>query len=237
MLRTRDIVAAIMALVLTRMAWNENMESITANANLAFYLSRDGATTAAPFDVDGDGTTEALAVIKTTDKGNWVLQILDLKPLHQFGKTHLAPFRPSVLFESQGIGNSQEKPLELTTGQVLVQMGQVKPPKRSALSSDHHEYDDRTRHYFCGLDWHDAASKCGTPCPDGQGTNCPGDERCFADTPCNALATKKHLEETQVLFQLTPGGGTFRFDRTTRVYKARLRPFILTSLLLLISIS
>jgi hypothetical protein len=206
------MVAIVLALLLTRMAWNDNLESLSVSVNLAFYFPREQALAVSPFDVDGDGTSEALAVVHASSPMNWVLQILDLKPLHQFGKTHLAPFRPTVLFTSKDINEEGAEPLKLTTGQVLVKstaQTQKKFDKKPYVVATDQELTDRTRHYFCGLDWHDTASKCATPCPSGQASECPGDEKCFADTPCDALShsRKPMVEDTQVLFQLTPGGG------------------------------
>jgi hypothetical protein len=205
MLRTRDIVALVLALILTRMAWNDSTESLSASAHLAFYLPRENARVLSAMDVDGDGTNEALAVIKSS-KASWVLQILDLKPLHQFSKTYLAPFQPDVLFTSEELNENNAIPIKLITGQVLIKkQKQPKEEQKSAIASDQ-ELNDKTRHFFCGMDWHDAASRCGTACPGGQAGECQGDERCFADTPCDASG-KDSEEDTQVLFHLTPGGG------------------------------
>lgn len=205
MLRTRDIVAIVLALILARMAWNNSTESLSASANLAFYIPRENARVMAPFDVDGDGTNEALAVFKTL-QASWVLQILDLKPLHQFSKTYLAPFQPNAIFTSDEMSDNHAIPIKLTTGQVLIKKQKHSKEKNKVPFTSEHEIDDRTRRFFCGMDWHDAAAKCGTPCPSGQAGDCPGDERCFADTPCDALAKEKEAD-TQVLFHLTPGGG------------------------------
>jgi hypothetical protein len=204
MLRNRDIVAALFAVILARMAWNSSTESLSASAQLAFFLPRDGAKVVSPMDVDGDGTNEALAVLTQTPTRSWTLQILDLKPLHQFTKTFLAPFQPKVLFTSDEIRENNAIPIKLSTGQVMVKRG--KSQKKKYDLPEDVDVNDKNRNYFCGGDWQDAAQKCGTPCPGGQASECPGDERCFADTPCDALNTKSH-EDTQVLFQLTPGGG------------------------------
>jgi hypothetical protein len=208
MLRTRDIVAIVLALILARMAWNDNLESLSASVHLAFYLPRDKSPVVSPFDVDGDGTSEALAIIKATSDSSstsWVLQVLDLKPLHHFGKTHLAPFQPSVLFTSQELKEEDAVPLKLTTGQVFVKRN-GKSQEKPKITADQ-EFNERTRKYFCGKSWHDASDQCKTPCPNGQATECIDNERCFADTSCDALASGSSREDTQVLFQLTPGGG------------------------------
>jgi hypothetical protein len=204
MLRNRDMVAALFAVILSRMAWNSSTESLSASAQLAFFLPRDGAKAFSPMDIDGDGTNEALAVMTRTPTKSWALQILDLKPLHQFTKTFLAPFRPKVLFTSEELRENDAIPIKLATGQILVKKGMTKKTKYELPEGV--DINDKNRNYFCGEDWHDASQKCGTPCPGGQASECPGTERCFADTPCNALSTKSH-EDTQVLFHLTPGGG------------------------------
>ena len=220
MIRNRDIVAAILVLILARMSWDASTESLKASAQLAFFMPRDGANVMAPLDVDGDGTVEALAILapqkpKSTPPGtatpasSWILKILDLKPLHQYGKSFLAPFQPKMLFTSGEIKRSDHAiPIKLKTGQVLVNRPSSPAKKQKYDLPDGVEINDRNRNYFCGDDWHDASQKCGTPCPGGQATECPDNERCFADTPCDVLATKTHpREETQSMFQLTPGGG------------------------------
>jgi hypothetical protein len=216
MLRSRDIVAVFFALILTQMAWNDNLESLSASVHLAFYLPRhDSAmgtlgTKPALLDVDGDGTTEALAVISNSkvdsdgDEVQWKLRILDLKPAMQNDKTRVAPFRPKVLFESDPIRSaSRAKPVALVTGQVLV--------SSTLITADTHaqkeETGDRNRHYFCGVDWHDASVKCGTHCPGGLASDCPEGERCYADTPCDAHAPKHAQDQLAETMHLTPGGG------------------------------
>jgi hypothetical protein len=95
------------------MAWNDNLESLSAKVHLAFYLPRHDAklgtlgTKPALFDVDGDGTPEALAVISgNSDESAWKVQILDLKPAMQTDKTHVAPFRPKLLFDAPLLANN-----------------------------------------------------------------------------------------------------------------------------------
>lgn len=231
MLRNRDLVALILILILSRMAWDDGNESLSASANLAFFFPRDKIMVVDPMDVDGDGTNEALAVARAvgTHGDSFVLEIMDLKPLHSFSKIYLAPFRPQVLFTSTEIksghniagdptdgtvNGSVAQPIQMTSGQVLIQ-----PPKgrnghaaamtakKGGVSANDADFNERTRHYFCGSDWHDASTKCKTPCPKGQANECPDDERCFADTPCDALADRHSQEHTQVMFELTPGGG------------------------------
>jgi hypothetical protein len=215
MFRNRDVVALVLVVILSRMAWNDGTESLSASADLAFFFPRDQITVLSPMDVDGDGTSEAIAVAKAIpDKGEtFQLQVMDLKPLHTFGKRHLAPFRPKVLFTSKEINDNNAHPIHMITGQVLIKKhphsGADKTKKKMPVP-DNVDYNERTRHFFCGTDWHDASSKCGTPCPSGQANECPNDERCFADTPCDALGElyqNRATETTQVMFELTPGGG------------------------------
>ena len=215
MLRSRDILALVGTLILFRSAWNNGTESLSATADLAFFAPREGVMVLSPMDVDGDGTKEALAVVKAVpEKESFTLQIMDLKLLHGFRKIYLEPFRPKVIFASEEINDDNAHPIHLTTGQLLIQKTRHssspvsdEKEEKDRVSSDQ-SINDQTRHYFCGTDWHDASSKCSTPCPNGQANECPNDERCFADTPCDVLKPKFDEEESQKsMFELTPGGG------------------------------
>lgn len=53
------------------------------------------------------------------------------------------------------------------------------PSKEDPL---HHNYD-RTRHYFCGRDWHHASQSCHRHCGGGLSSECGEGETCYADTP------------------------------------------------------
>jgi hypothetical protein len=215
MIRNRDIVALVMIVILSRMAWDDSTESLSASANLAFYLPRDKSTTSSvvtPMDVDGDGTNEALAMVKSQGS-TWVLEILDLKRLHQQSKTTLlAPFRPSVLFTSEPVtltnaSSSSAVPVKLSTGHLVI----ANPRKKTTIVhpkvENNPDITDTNRKYFCGKDWHDASERCGTPCPEGQSSECPDDEKCFADTPCDVLNYETNDEVGSLEFLLTPGGG------------------------------
>ncbi|CAB9525155.1 expressed unknown protein (Partial), partial [Seminavis robusta] len=233
MLRTRDIVAAFLALILTRMAWNDQAENLSASIHLSFYFpfERDQVPPAA-FDVDGDGTSEALVTMlptlvhKTNGGQQFVLQLLDLKPLHSSyssAKTGVlgAPFQPRELLRSDPIVMTQEeegeehggapvKPLQIVTGQVMVR---GIPRQSQEADFDAMNLDERSKHYYCGSDWHDAASKCGTPCPSGTADVCPDNERCYADTPCDSSKPTQQQRDTLVdeihedNYHLTPAGG------------------------------
>jgi hypothetical protein len=213
MLRNRDMLALVGILILVRSAWNNGTESLSAAVDLAFFFSRERVIVLSPMDVDGDGTKEALAVVKAVpQKESFTLEIMDLKPLHGFRKTYLEPFRPKVIFTSEEINENNAHPIHLTTGQLLIKkrkssssINADEKEKNPDASNDQNE-NDRTRHHFCGTDWHDASSKCNTPCPNGQANECPDDERCFADTPCDALGNNE-LENQKNMFELTPGGG------------------------------
>jgi len=229
MFRARDVAALLAALLLTRMAWNDSTESLQASAHLAFYFPRDKATVVSPMDLDGDGTNEALAVIQRAQHEQvWEWKILDLKalapkrgagsgatsklsPSSALASTTLPPFQPPVLFSAKDTEarDSTVTPIQMTTGQVLVKptRGRFRRSKLdlSRVAGDT-EINERNRHYFCGIDWHDASQQCSHPCPSGQASECPDDRRCYADTPCDIEEQQKR-EETQVLFELTPGGG------------------------------
>jgi outer membrane protein assembly factor BamB len=204
MLRSRDIVALLMAVWLMRLAWNdENENSHSAAFHLAFYTH---AKVFEPLDIDGDGTTEALAIVEhNAAQQKWDLEILDLKPIHQKVLTNLPPFRPKSMFPPITI-ETLAAPITMATGQIMVQPKVTSKKVITTTATSGIDYTDRSRHYFCGTDWHDASQKCGTPCPGGTPGECPGDEKCFADTPCDALATASSAEgETD--YQLTPAGG------------------------------
>lgn len=197
MLRNRDVIAILLAVWLTRLAYQQD-KTVKAALHLAFYTH---ATLHAPFDVDGDGTVEALAII-TGEKSKRVLEILDLKPLHsRYHSTAAPPFRPKTMLQASINGDAV--PLKITTGQIMVSHA---PKKKPILVKTTTEYTDRTRHYFCGLDWHDASQKCLQPCPGGTPGECPGEEKCFADTPCDAMAGGTDLT-SDFQYQLTPAGG------------------------------
>jgi len=212
MFRNRDILALLAVLVLVRTAWNNGVETVSSAVDLAFFFPRQGVMVVSPMDVDGDGTQEALAVVKAIPKTeNFKLHILDLKPLHQLQKNkYLDPFRPQVIFSSDEINDENAHPIHLTTGQLLLE-------KRAGTNADtpqkyeipnNSEINDQTRKYFCGKDWHDASTKCKTPCPSGQASECPGDERCYADTSCDIWSHTSAQEGTSKSgYELTPGGG------------------------------
>ena len=52
-------------------------------------------------------------------------------------------------------------------------------PPKDELNKDY----DRTRHYFCGRDWHHASQSCHRHCASGVSSDCGEGEQCFADTP------------------------------------------------------
>ena len=212
MLRNRDILALVGILILVRSTWNTETESLTAAVDLAFFFSRERVMVISPMDVDGDGTKEALAVVKAVpNKESFNLEILDLKPLHGFRKTYLEPFRPKVIFTSAEISdNDNAHPIHLTTGQLLIEKDRhgssSDEEKRAYKIPDGYEITEQTRKYFCGSDWSDAANRCKIPCPGGQASECPDGERCFADTPCNLLSHQETRKKKSD-FELTPGGG------------------------------
>lgn len=213
MLRNRDVLALLAILILVRSAWNNGTESMSAAVDLAFFFPRDRVVVLAPMDVDGDGTKEALAVVKAIpEKESFTLEIMDLKPLHDFRMTYLEPFRPKILFSSEEINDDNAHPIYLTTGQLLIKKNQYSLSDTDEKGGKYNNLNevvtnDRTRHYFCGIDWHDASSKCRTPCPNGQANECPNDERCFADTPCDVLDERIEDEAQKNMFELTPAGG------------------------------
>jgi len=152
----------------------------------------------AVLDVDGDGTMEALAsLVHDTKAENWKLLVSDLKPAASTDKTHLAPFQPNTLYQSGSIsfgkGLNMPKdvdfvPIAMITGHVPLLKKKKEKDAPPPLTKTHYketELNDRNRHYFCGKDWHDASDKCGVPCPAGTSAECPDEEQCYADTPCD----------------------------------------------------
>eukprot|EP00980_Cylindrotheca_fusiformis_P028997 scaffold22692_cov198-Cylindrotheca_fusiformis.AAC.1 len=218
MIRNRDIVALVMIVILSRMAWDESTESLSASANLAFYFPRKSTTSAvvSAMDLDGDGTNEALAVVSPMSQSSWVLEVLDLKRLHQQRKsTLLAPFRPSVLFTSKPVTlttpkdeNTSVAPIKLSAGHLVLASSQTTTNQVHPKAQGNPDINDSNRHYFCGTDWHDASERCGVPCPGGQSSECPDNERCFADTPCDIMNVQMpQVQDSSVEYRLTPGGG------------------------------
>jgi hypothetical protein len=213
MLRLRDVIAILLAVCLIRLERQDEKE-FHAAFHLAFYTHAKIHT---PFDVDGDGIVEALAIV-TGEKSTRKLEILDLKPLHGRNvDASAAPFRPKTMLEAKinarkKAGEDDVVPLRIATGQIMILRGAGDSSKDSTPSAPNlataADFTDRTRHYFCGNDWHDASQKCLQPCPGGTPGECLGDEKCYADTPCDALAKPKSpttLEESE--YQLTPAGG------------------------------
>ena len=227
MLRLRDVLAALAAIWVSRWAWDDPTEPVAATAHLAWYLGRtvtnqkkEGTRYLNPvsLDVDGDGAAETLVSAvyyeaqQQPDGGGWTLQILDLQPTTRQDKTHPAPFAPAVLYESapvqlEGTVNMDDvQPIALTTGHVKLYGNNNSSLENDApallSSNDHSKYngktiDDRTRHYFCGHDWHDASQRCATPCTGGQADECPTGERCFADTPCDVVQFMNNAKHKQ----------------------------------------
>jgi len=179
-----------------------------------------------PMDVDGDGTNEALAILQLSsksdsentnnnedDKKTWEWKILDLKALSprsgRLYNTAIPPFEPSVLLSYHDTSRTNDvTPIQVVTGQVQVKKD-TEARKKARMDMSRIDQGtpitDRNRHFFCGDSWHHAAETCSHPCPGGQASECPDDQRCYADTPCNIEDSKQ--EDTEVLFKLTPGGG------------------------------
>jgi len=205
--RNRDLIAVLMGVCLIRMAWNDDNEnSFTASFRLAFYTH---GRVFSPFDTDGDGTAESLSVVVAdgAGSGQWRLEILDLKALYKATST-AAPFRPEIMLQAPTISTlASIYPVKMVTGQIMMRHPTSSGKKKKVTVTENAEYTDRTRHYFCGTDWHDAGRKCGQPCPGGTPGECPDGETCYADTPCDALSTETTTIEDEGEYQLTPAGG------------------------------
>jgi hypothetical protein len=209
MFRSRDIVALLASLVLTRMAWNTDvLESVGASVHLSWYLplqvthannnDKQSNIMTAPklLDIDGDGTAEAVVVVRD-DK---VLQIFDLRRAAM--QQWKAPFVPPSLLESEAVDDMPVavNALTVATGHVVMQEDVNKQTVKKDIK------EDKTRHYFCGNSWHDA-TKCQVHCPSGLSSDCPDGEICYADTPCDAMMSRDEIEQRQLLDAMfTPQG-------------------------------
>ncbi|KAL7509610.1 hypothetical protein ACHAXN_006567 [Cyclotella atomus] len=141
------------------------------------------------------------------------------------------PFAPRTMFLSPLAGDDDDSagdvyPIKLQSVQIPIQRNKLGEEERSRqrhkkmdVSSSNiggygtnsgippkdelnKEYD-RTRHYFCGRDWHHASSSCHRHCPGGVSTECNDGETCYADTPCDAMlpldtTSKEITEETEM---------------------------------------
>jgi len=206
MLRSRDIVAVLVAAWLVRMAWKDDQDFLSASIHLAFYTYGNG-NAVAPMDVDGDGTNEGLALaVATHNKTQWQMEILDLKKLHHHGNGVGSPFRPPAMVSSSSIV-TVANPIKVVTGQLIPALKEKEKPVVKLTPIDESVFNERTRHYFCGVDWKDASDNCRQPCPKGTATECPDGEKCYADTACNALDKIQQPAKAESDLILTPAGG------------------------------
>lgn len=60
------------------------------------------------------------------------------------------------------------------------------PSKEDPLHANY----DRTRHYFCGRDWHHASASCHRHCGGGMSSECGEGETCYADTPVRRILSE-----------------------------------------------
>uniref|UniRef100_A0A7S2EXU5 Chitin-binding type-4 domain-containing protein n=1 Tax=Trieres chinensis TaxID=1514140 RepID=A0A7S2EXU5_TRICV len=62
-----------------------------------------------------------------------------------------------------------------------------------SFDDESYGYDDPRNHYFCGTSWRRAKRKClenrADHCPEGTDRVCPDGQQCYADLPCNAMAS------------------------------------------------
>ena len=178
MIRNRDVFAVITLVALTRWAWKDPIpDASSASLRLAWYLPRSLVSV---LDIDGDGRPEALAVL-IEQNSEWSLQLRDLKPVHH---PTVRPKIPPLLYEAS-IPQRRESPLALTTGHVSLHALATSSLNNPLETYQGHKVTERTQHYFCGKDWHEASQSCKKPCPSGQAEDCENGDRCFADTACN----------------------------------------------------
>lgn len=64
---------------------------------------------------------------------------------------------------------------------------------------------NKTDHYFCGVSYDDAISRCKSHCASGSLNDCPTGEICFLDTPCDArMLTKEPSPPSPTYTPTTP---------------------------------
>jgi len=165
----------------------------------------------------------------STNKNRWKLNVRDLKSLHkaQSNTLGMAPFEPPIIQPlSSTTIQTMAKPVLATTGQVLFHGHEEHPVV--TLTAHEQDTNERSRHFFCGTDWHDAATHCHQHCPSGSASDCTKEgHKCYADTPCDAMKksqevlTKMVQDESEWI--LTPAGGmpavvTLWSDGTLRLH-------------------
>jgi hypothetical protein len=223
MLRKRDVVAVLFAVLLSQIAWNRQ-ESLSATVHLSFYLSHpvdgtnDHTVLPAVVDLDGDDTPDTLVhIVSQDDRKSWKLKVMNIQAKQQ------EPFQPPVVIESSPILFQDIQPLpsfddmamplmplRMTAGHVLVKpLWKPKNTKEATSTNKKNEkYEDiadRTKRFFCGENWSDAARLCAVPCPSGTKDECPEGQKCYADTPCDhfheAAASQQKAESEMMTFE------------------------------------
>jgi len=95
-------------------------------------------------------------------------------------------------YSDESSDSSQDEPTNLGFN-----YGRYSSSLESSEASDDESYgyDDPRNHYFCGTSWRRAKTKClrnrANHCPEGIDSVCPDGQKCFADLPCNAMATSR----------------------------------------------
>lgn len=118
------------------------------------------------------------------------------------------PIQRTQLGEEEKSRQRHKKSNEGSSG--IYGTGSGPPPKNDPKHKDY----DRTRHYFCGRDWHHASQSCHKHCGGGVASECGEGEGCYADTPCDAFlagegdTSSKDFDsnEGQTEMALTPRG-------------------------------
>jgi len=194
-LRTKDILAAAALAVLTQLAWNGGQDLWSASVHLLFYLQTEPGWGYAPptaVDLDGDSYPDTLAHYSPVGGNEWKLHLYHLQSAKQ------RPFAPALLTESvisaptdlhHDSSDETVTPLQMKTAHIITQAKNT--PSQSRTAVDESEITERSMQFFCGKDWHDAASTCHQPCPSGTKKECADGEKCFADTGCSFEAWKK----------------------------------------------
>ena len=141
-------------------------------------------------DMDGDGVVDAL-VVPSLEEGFRILRL----PSSSLEDEANGPVALSTLFRPRA---KEEvvvpSPVQFLSVHIPIRRSVLGDEERSRQR--HKKVDttigygttvDRTRHYFCGNDWHHASQVCHRHCPGGTSTECNDGESCYADTPVSVF--------------------------------------------------
>jgi hypothetical protein len=184
-----------------------------------------------PFDIDGDGVVDAIVAPSLDENSNdymkqkkndhsnknrfiaekeheeWIVRVLDLKPL-QHGPTSVEiPIYPDIISQSENKGSKNNVPIKIITGQIRPNQNHDqlhhdngKEEEEECFDSNMKKDNGRSQHlqryYFCGQTWNEANKKCTTHCPSGSNEDCPMGEQCYANSSCDIINLNRNKMNT-----------------------------------------